>query len=75
MEDWKLDSKLKTHKKAKLRSYLAWYSLHGTSKMQNIIDMHVGKSGCGVHSVISFVPAFSSKNNRSDLGSAAASNF
>lgn len=72
MDDWKLDIKFKTHKKAKLRSYLA---LHGTSKMQNIIDMHVGGSGCGVHSVISFVPAFSSKNNRSDLGSATASNF
>lgn len=72
MEDWKLDIKLKAHKKAKLRSYLA---LHGNGKMQNIVDVHVGGSGCGVHGVISFVPAFSSKYNRSDLGSATASNF
>lgn len=72
MDDWKLDIKFKTHKKAKLRLYLA---LHGTGKKQNIIDMHVGRSGCGVHGVISFVPAFSSKNSRSGLGSATTSNF
>lgn len=54
---------------------MLYLALYGTGKMQNIIDTSIGGNGCGVHVVITFMPAFSSKNNRSDSGSATASNF
>lgn len=55
-----------------MRLYLA---LYGTNKMENIIEMGTGGNECGIYVVISFLPAFSGKNSRSDLGSVAGSNF
>jgi len=52
-----------------------YLALYGTSEIQNIIDMSIGGNGCGVHVVVSFMPAFTSKNDRSALGSVTASNF